>query len=121
MLRASCLVLEINEFRCYEPKLLWVSGRALAAQARGVLGLTPSNCLPSLISSKFIVRQDTLSTKHLYRVQQMEQYKANSIVLLSCHVNCKTHELSLTYESFPDLVTTSIVVVLQAPGGKDSG
>ena len=67
------------------------------------------------------MKQDTLSTKHLYRVQQMEQYKANSIVLLSCHVNCKTHELSLTYVPFPGLVATSIVAVLQAPDGKDSG
>ena len=25
-------------------RLLWLSGRALAAQARGVLGSTPSNC-----------------------------------------------------------------------------
>ena len=35
--------LEINEFRCYEA-LLWLSGRALAAQARGVLGSTPGDC-----------------------------------------------------------------------------
>ena len=83
MLKASCLTLEINEFRCYEAKIeecekagshresnpghlwledtsglscqysggcpavvrqSWLSGRVLAAQARGVLGLTPGDC-----------------------------------------------------------------------------
>ena len=55
VLRASFLMLEINEFWCYEAKieksiyggvwglvvvrLSWLSGRALAAQARGVLRL----------------------------------------------------------------------------------
>ena len=51
-------ILPHTEFRCYEAKvevsekagglvvvrLSWLSGRALAAQARGVQGLTPSNC-----------------------------------------------------------------------------
>ena len=41
----------------------------------------------------------------------MEQYKANSIVLLSCHVNCKAHELSLTYVPFPGLVATSLLLL----------
>ena len=53
LLRVSSLTLEINEFRCFEVKieyiqwivrvgalvvirLLWLSGRALVAQARGV-------------------------------------------------------------------------------------
>ena len=36
-------------------------------------------------------------------------------------VNWKTHELSLAYVSFPAIVATSIVTVLQAPDGKDSG
>ena len=40
---------------------------------------------------------------------------------LSCCVNCKTHKLSVAYVSFPALVATSIVAVLQAPDGKDSG
>ena len=72
MLRASCLTWEMNEFRYYEAKiegsekasrLSCLSGRTLAAQARGVLGLTPgstpSNCRPfhfplfRLIASKF--------------------------------------------------------------------
>ena len=71
MLKASCLTLEINEFRCYEVKIEEsekagsrtqdTSGLsrqcsateprqpddhqpALAAQARGVLGLTPGDC-----------------------------------------------------------------------------
>ena len=39
-------------------RLLWLSGRALAAQARGVLGLTPGDCRPflyfHLITSKFL-------------------------------------------------------------------
>ena len=42
-------------------QLLWLSGRALAAQARGVLALTPGSCQPfftflyfCLITSKFI-------------------------------------------------------------------
>ena len=38
-----------------------------------------------------------------------------------CHVNCKTHKLSLTYVPLPGLVATSIVAVRQAPDGKDSG
>ena len=51
-------ILPHTEFRCYEAKievnekagglvvvrLSWLSGRALAAQARGVQGSTPSNC-----------------------------------------------------------------------------
>ena len=37
------------------------------------------------------------------------------------HVNWKTRELSVTYVAFPALVATSIVAVLQAPDGKDSG
>ena len=40
---------------------------------------------------------------------------------LSCHVNWKTHKLSVTYVPFPAIVATSIVAVLQAPDGKDSG
>ena len=40
---------------------------------------------------------------------------------LSCHVKWKTHKLSVTYVSFPALIATSIVAVLQAPDGKDSG
>ena len=41
-------------------RLLWLSGRAPAAQARGVLGSTPSDCRPfhfplfRLITSKFL-------------------------------------------------------------------
>ena len=103
MLKASCLMLEINEFRCYEAQteprqldnhqpsqssikfmllplhlssfardsnynysicsctiVVWLSGRALAAQARSVLGLTPGDCrlitllYLHLITSKFI-------------------------------------------------------------------
>ena len=41
-------------------QLSWLSGRALAAQARGVLGLTPVSCRPfhfSSITSKFIYFQ----------------------------------------------------------------
>ena len=44
-------------------RLLWLSGRALAAQARGVLGSTPSDCRPfhfplvRLITSKSIYFQ----------------------------------------------------------------
>ena len=30
-------------------------------------------------------------------------------------MNCKTHELSVTYVSYPSIVATSIVAVLQAP------
>ena len=50
--RESCLTLEINEFRyrglwgLVVIRLLWPSGRALAAQARGVMGLTPGGCRP---------------------------------------------------------------------------
>ena len=46
MLKASCFTLEINEFRCYEAKIeeSEKSGRALVAQARGVLGSTPGDC-----------------------------------------------------------------------------
>ena len=54
-------------FRCYEAKieesesegwcmvvrLLWLSGRALAAQARGVLGSTPGDCWIFSLSSIF--------------------------------------------------------------------
>ena len=57
-------------------RLLWLSGRALAAQARGVLGSTPSSCWPlyfRLITSKFLYFQhearcsehsSTLSTRY---------------------------------------------------------
>jgi len=38
-----------------------------------------------------------------------------------CHVNCKTHELPLTYVSLPGLVPTSIVAVLQTAYDKGSG
>ena len=44
LLRVACLMLEIKESRCYEAKIeeserpAVTSGRALAAQARGVLG-----------------------------------------------------------------------------------
>ena len=44
LLRVACLILEIKESRCYEAKIeeserpAVTSGRALAAQARGVLG-----------------------------------------------------------------------------------
>ena len=73
MLRASFLMLEVNEFRCYEAKIE-VGGHQAVAQARGVMDSTPG-LFTSLyfrhITSKFIVRQDTLSTKHLYRVQQL--------------------------------------------------
>ena len=37
------------------------------------------------------------------------------------YMNWKTHELSVTYVSFSALVATSIVAVLKAPDGKDSG
>ena len=59
VLKASCLTLEIKEFLCYEAKIEKVkrlavagsnpgqlSGRALVAQARGVLGSTPVDCWP---------------------------------------------------------------------------
>ena len=39
---------------------------------------------------------------------------------LSCHVNWNTHKLSVAYVSFPALVATSIVAVLQAPDGKNN-
>ena len=127
MLRASsCLMLEVNEFRCYEAKIEvggypTVGCGSVAEHWRlktevswawlpATPGIFTSLNFPH-IKSKFIVRQDTLSTKHLYTVQQMEQYKANSIVLLSWHVNCKTHELSLSYVSFPALVATSILML----------
>ena len=53
MLRASCLKLEINEFRCYYEAKIEESekGKPLAAQARGVLGSTPSGCRPFSLSS----------------------------------------------------------------------
>ena len=35
-------------------RLLWLSGRALAAQARGVLGSTPGGCWPFSLSSIFV-------------------------------------------------------------------
>ena len=44
LLRVACLMLKIKEYRCYEAKIeeserpAVTSGRALAAQARGVLG-----------------------------------------------------------------------------------
>ena len=54
-------------------RLLWLSGRALAAQARGVLGSTPGDCRlfhfplfsPHNIKNSFIssVRQEALSTR----------------------------------------------------------
>ena len=126
-------MLEVNEFRCCEAKIEVGGHLTVVAQWQSTGGSSQrcpgldSRRLPAFsllyfrhIKSKFIVRQDTLSTKHLYRVQQMEEYKANSIVLLSCHVNWKTHELSLTYVPFPGLVATSIVAVLQAPDGKGS-
>ena len=60
--------------------LSWLSGRALAAQARGVLGSTPGGCRPfslsSIFASKHLIsslRQDALGTendgtvKHLLR------------------------------------------------------
>ena len=37
-----------------------------------------------------------------------------------CHVTCKAHKLSVTYVSFPAIVATSIVAVLQAPDDKNS-
>ena len=42
MLRASCLTLEINEFRCYEAKIEESESRT--AEARDVLGSTPGDC-----------------------------------------------------------------------------
>ena len=35
-------------------------------------------------------------------------------------INCKTHELSVTYVPYPGLVATSIVAVLHVPDDKDS-
>ena len=47
------------------------------------------------------------------------QSKRHCSFILSCEL--ETHKLSVTYVSFPVIVATSIVAVLQAPDGKDSG
>ena len=48
-------------------RLPWLSGRALVAQARGVLGSTPGGLFTflyfRLITSKFIYKPDWLSTQ----------------------------------------------------------
>ena len=51
--------------------LLWLSGRALAAQARGVLGLTPSDCwaflyfcLITFTTVIFLVASSCMPVKH---------------------------------------------------------
>ena len=62
-------------------RLLWLSGRALAAQARGILGSTPGDCRLFSLSSIFAlnsfissVRQDALSRSFLICFRACKHY-----------------------------------------------
>ena len=56
-----------------------------------------------------------------FHIPKLSTIQSKRHCSLSCHVNWKTHKLSVAYVSFPAIVATSIVAVLQASDGKDSG
>ena len=47
------VALHIEDCEGWWFRVSWLSGRALAAQAKGVLGLTPGGCRPFSLSSIF--------------------------------------------------------------------
>ena len=99
-------------------RLSWLSGRALAAQARGVLGLTPGDCQPFHFPphniSKFIfssVRQDALSSVYLTSFRMMRSPSPYLFVMYNTH-----HTYFLIYKSC--LVRDEQQLVQQKDSGK---
>ena len=129
MLRASCLVLELHEFRCHEADsvkasstyrvwwglvvfwLLWFSGRALAAQARGV----NFKWLPTFSLSLFHRNYFIITSKLIYVLCMLCSGRKNylRLGLLYCLYEHFHHQCDSIFSAYTQEIKVGLCIFAQ--------